>query len=64
MKLNTYIKCPECGYVKMEVLPTDSCQNFYECTNCKSILKPIEGDYCVFCSYSAVNCPSKQKESC
>ncbi|WP_373033733.1 GDCCVxC domain-containing (seleno)protein [Sulfurovum sp.] len=51
------ITCPKCGYKKIETMPTDSCQWFYECTNCHTLLKPKEGDCCVFCSYGTVKCP-------
>jgi len=64
MGINSIIKCPECGYEKNEVMPTDSCQFFYECTNCKTVLKPKDGDCCVFCSYGTVKCPSKQERCC
>jgi hypothetical protein len=58
------ITCPQCGFKKEEEMPTDACQYFYECTNCKIILKPIPGDCCVFCSYGTVKCPSKQGIEC
>jgi len=64
MELNSNIKCPECGYEKNEVMPTDSCQYFYECTNCNKVLKPMEGDCCVYCSYGTEKCPSKQEGCC
>lgn len=54
------ITCTECGFTKTEDMPTDSCQHFYECTNCKTLLKPKKGDCCVFCSYGTVKCPSMQ----
>jgi hypothetical protein len=60
MKLNSIIKCPECGYEKEEVMPEDSCQFFYECTNCKKVLKPKKGYCCVYCSFGTNRCPSKQ----
>jgi len=41
--LDSVIKCPECGFEKEETMPTDSCLFFYECTNCKSLLKPKQG---------------------
>jgi len=25
------ITCPNCGYAKIETMPTDACQFFYEC---------------------------------
>lgn len=56
------ITCPVCGFQKEETMPADSCQFFYECTNCKTVLKPRKGDCCVFCSYGSVKCPSQQVE--
>lgn len=56
------ITCPICGHLKKEAMPTDSCQYFYKCENCKALLKPLKGDCCVFCSYGSVKCPSKQEE--
>ncbi|MGC9341609.1 MAG: GDCCVxC domain-containing (seleno)protein [Bacteroidales bacterium] len=54
------IKCPECGFEKTEKMPEDSCQFFYECENCKTVIRPEQGECCVFCSYGTVKCPSKQ----
>ena len=62
IELNSKITCPNCGFSKVETMPTDACQFFYECTNCKQILKPQKGDCCVFCSYGSVKCPPKQCE--
>jgi len=61
IQLNSIITCPECGFSKEETMPTDSCQFFYECSNCKRILKPKQGDCCVFCSYGSMKCPPIQK---
>jgi len=58
--LQSTITCPNCGFRKEETMPTDACQFFYECTNCRQILRPKKGDCCVFCSYGTVKCPSKQ----
>ena len=60
MKLESIITCPLCGFKKQEMMPTDACQFFYECTNCKTVLRPKSGECCVFCSYGTANCPSKQ----
>ena len=60
MKLESIITCPICGFKKQEMMPTDACQFFYECTNCKTVLRPKSGECCVFCSYGTANCPSKQ----
>ncbi|MFA6163222.1 MAG: GDCCVxC domain-containing (seleno)protein [Methylobacter sp.] len=58
--LDSVLKCPECGFEKQERMPTDSCIYFYQCTNCQALLKPKQGDCCVFCSYGTVACPPKQ----
>ncbi|MCF6213944.1 MAG: hypothetical protein L3J45_07965 [Flavobacteriaceae bacterium] len=59
---NSVITCPKCGHKKEEVMPTDACQFFYECENCKTILRPKEGDCCVYCSYGSHKCPSIQEK--
>lgn len=59
--LNSTITCPECGYSIKEEMPTEACQFFYECKNCKAILKALPGDCCVYCSYGNVQCPPVQK---
>jgi len=56
------ITCPYCGYKKEEEMPLDVCQYFYTCTNCRNLIKPKEGDCCVFCSYGNFPCPPKQSE--
>ncbi|WP_311749060.1 GDCCVxC domain-containing (seleno)protein [Proteus terrae] len=32
------------------------------CPYCHTLLKPLEGDCCVFCSYGTVTCPPIQEE--
>lgn len=54
------ITCPHCSFKSEETMPTDSCQFFYECGSCKTILKPRPGDCCVYCSYGSVKCPPIQ----
>ena len=58
--LESTLTCPECGYSKAETMPTDSCQWFYECAGCGTLLKPKPGDCCVYCSYGTVACPPIQ----
>lgn len=58
--LQSMITCPECGHEKEETMPTNACQYFYECENCKKILKPTGNDCCVYCSYGTVACPPIQ----
>ncbi|MDP1676550.1 MAG: GDCCVxC domain-containing (seleno)protein [Bacteroidota bacterium] len=64
--LQSTITCPKCGFQKEETMAIDSCQFYYECSNCKTMLKPQSGDCCVFCSYGSEKCPPKQesKECC
>ncbi|MDD2263158.1 GDCCVxC domain-containing (seleno)protein [Prolixibacter denitrificans] len=63
--LKSIITCPKCRFQKEETMPDNACQFFYECENCKNLLKPNTGDCCVYCSYGSVKCPSIQKdESC
>lgn len=63
--LQSVITCPKCGHLAEETMPTDACQWFYECTSCHTVLKPLEGDCCVYCSYATVPCPPIQEgKSC
>ena len=55
------ITCPHCGHLKEETMPTDACQYFYECESCTTMLKPKQGDCCVYCSYGTVPCPPIQE---
>lgn len=61
--LESEITCPNCGYKKIELMPTDACQFFYDCENCKQVLKPLIGDCCVFCSFGTFSCPPIQQNS-
>lgn len=63
MILTSEISCPYCSHKKKEQMPTDACQFFYKCDNCKKVLKPKQGDCCVFCSYGTVACPPIQEGS-
>lgn len=56
------ITCPVCGFRQEAEMPLNACQHFYICAGCKSVLRPKEGDCCVFCSYADVKCPPKQVE--
>lgn len=58
--LQSTITCPECGFKKEETMPTNACQYFYDCENCKKVLKPKPKDCCVYCSYGSVACPPIQ----
>ncbi len=56
------LTCPECGQVQEVDMPADACQFFCQCVGCGSVLRPKEGDCCVFCSYSDSLCQSRQLE--
>jgi hypothetical protein len=55
--LESEITCPKCGTRRVEKMPEDACQFFYECGGCRVLLRPKPGDCCVFCSYGSVKCP-------
>ena len=59
--LESELTCPYCGHSKIEIMPTNACQWYYECDSCKTLIKPKAGDCCVFCSYGTVNCPPIQE---
>ncbi len=42
------ITCPHCGHEAREEMPTNACQFFYDCSACGQLLRPNEGDCCVF----------------
>ena len=57
MSLNANITCPHCRNVETATMPDDACVFFFECPNCKNVLRPLPGDCCVFCSYGDHKCP-------
>ncbi|MEN8193798.1 MAG: GDCCVxC domain-containing (seleno)protein [Bacteroidota bacterium] len=61
IELKSTITCPQCGYKKVEEMSQGACQFFYECENCKTVLKSKKGDCCVYCSYGTIPCPSIQE---
>ncbi|HMU21991.1 MAG TPA: GDCCVxC domain-containing (seleno)protein [Sphingorhabdus sp.] len=60
--LESTLTCPVCGTSKTETMPTNACQFFYDCTGCGTVLRPLTGDCCVFCSYGTVKCPPIQQD--
>ncbi len=60
MVLESTITCPKCGARTTETMPQDACVVRFECPSCGEILKPLDGDCCVFCSYGTVPCPPIQ----
>ena len=62
LKLTSTITCPYCGHRAEEQMPIDACQVFYECKECREILRPKKGDCCVYCSYGDIPCPPIQAD--
>jgi hypothetical protein len=61
LELQSVITCPQCGHRETETMPTDACQFFYDCAGCGAVLRPKQGDCCVYCSFGSVPCPSVQE---
>ncbi|HET8553882.1 MAG TPA: GDCCVxC domain-containing (seleno)protein [Rhodanobacteraceae bacterium] len=61
IQLQSTLTCPACGHQQQETMPTNACRHFYECRHCHTLLKPLPGDCCVFCSYGNVPCPPVQQ---
>jgi hypothetical protein len=62
--LESVLTCPKCGFGKRETMRLDACQFYYECSNCRGLLRPNAGDCCVFCSFGSVPCPPIQQRGC
>ncbi|NNL47087.1 MAG: hypothetical protein HKO76_01825 [Acidimicrobiia bacterium] len=62
--LTSRITCPECGQHSDEAMPTEACQFFWACPSCRSVIRPHQGDCCVFCSYGDTPCPPVQMGNC
>ena len=58
------LRCPECGHRSEEEMPADACVFFHECRGCGTLLRPLEGDCCVFCSYGSEPCPPMREGGC
>lgn len=56
------ITCPSCQAEADATMPEDACQYFFRCPSCGKMLRPKDGDCCVFCSYSDAMCPPKTAE--
>ena len=62
--LASALTCPHCGYTSVELMPTDACVIIHECAGCHAVLRPNDGDCCVFCSFGSVKCPPVQVGCC
>ena len=51
------ITCPQCQARTRSEMPDDACVHFFECPQCRTLLRPLPGDCCVFCSYGDTKCP-------
>jgi rubredoxin len=58
--IDSAVRCPMCGTIRTEQMPLNACRITYECTGCGEILRPKQGDCCVFCSYGSIPCPPVQ----
>lgn len=58
--LRCVITCPACGARAEEEMSMDACIFFYECRQCHQMLRPRQGDCCVFCSFGSARCPPEQ----
>lgn len=61
-KKKSTITCPECEHQKTEEMAENSCQYFYECEDCGTLMRAKDGDCCVFCSYGSEPCPPIQNQ--
>ncbi len=59
LSLTATITCPTCGALSEKAVPEDACVFFFECPACQTLLRPLAGDCCVFCSYGDRTCPSR-----
>ncbi|MGL1834136.1 GDCCVxC domain-containing (seleno)protein [Rhodocyclaceae bacterium SMB388] len=59
--IESELTCPHCGHRSIERMPEDACLYLHECPACKALLRPKQGDCCVFCSYGSVPCPPIQR---
>jgi len=62
IKRTSTVTCPECEEATEVEMPVESCQFFWECPACETVLRPEEGDCCVFCSFGTVPCPPVQQQ--
>ena len=60
--MNSKFKCPYCDQEQIADMGFDSCLYFWKCKDCEKIIKPLEGDCCVFCSYGETKCLPKNQE--
>lgn len=57
IQTSSIITCPDCGLIKEETMPVNSCQHFCTYSFCQILLNPKKGNCCVFCSYGSIPYP-------
>lgn len=57
------LSCPACGAETAATMPSDACVFFWDCPACATVVRPLPGDCCVFCSYADRPCPPVQSGS-
>lgn len=55
------VKCPKCGHEELVAMPQNACLWLHECKGCGALLRPKQGDCCVFCSYGQ-GCPPELRD--
>ncbi|HEV2641426.1 MAG TPA: GDCCVxC domain-containing (seleno)protein [Candidatus Elarobacter sp.] len=58
--LTSELRCPHCGHVETLTMPDDACVFVHPCAACGAVIRPKDGDCCVFCSFGTVACPPMQ----
>ena len=56
------IRCPACGKPQVAEMPVGACVYFWDCPVCGTVVRPLRGDCCVFCSYGDRPCPPRRGE--
>jgi hypothetical protein len=54
------ITCLVCDHQATERMPLDACVYFWPCPACGTMVRPLQGKCCVFCSYGSSPCPPCQ----
>lgn len=57
---HSLVTCPSCGDQRLEMMPEFSCLLAYTCPSCGEVMRPAEGNCCIFCTYGSVPCPPIQ----
>lgn len=58
--LTSELRCQRCGHLETLTMPEDACLVFHSCAGCGAVIRPNDGDCCVFCSFGTLACPPVQ----